>query len=95
MPARSQGADQQAVNPFKSRTGSPTFPQCIWEVLVDHRDGISIAAIVEELQQRGLRDVSGLKNPGGQVGGFALKDAEITPCPASKASLYLGGQQLR
>ena len=70
MSAHSQGADQQAVNPFKSRTGVPTFPQCIWEVLVDHRDGLSIAAIVEELQQRGLRDVSGLKNPGGQVGAW-------------------------
>lgn len=90
MPARGRGADQQAVNPFKSRTGKPTFPQCIWEVLVDHPDGLSIAAIVEELQQRGLRDVSGLKNPGGQVGASVIRDVEVTPCPSHKPALYVG-----
>ena len=57
----------QAVNPFKSRTDVPTFPQCIWEVLRDHPAGLSIAHIVRELQERGLRDLSGLKKPSGQV----------------------------
>ena len=68
MPARSQAADEHAVNPFSARSGIPTFPYCMWEVLIDHPEGLSVTAIVEELQQRGLRDVSGLKNPCGQVG---------------------------
>ena len=91
MPSRSHGEDQQAVNPFKSRTGNPTFPQCIWEVLVVHRYGLSIAAMVVQLQQRDLRDVSGLKNPGGQVGASVLTDIELTPCPSHKLALYVGG----
>ncbi|KAL3148323.1 hypothetical protein ABBQ38_013786 [Trebouxia sp. C0009 RCD-2024] len=60
--------DQEAVNPFlKSRTSVPTVPQCIWDVLKDHQEGLSISSIVEKLQQRSLRDFSGLKNPCGQV----------------------------
>ena len=66
MPAGSQLTDQ-SVNPFKSRTDVPTFPQCIWDILQDHPEGLSIVSIVRELQERGLRDLSGLKKPNGQV----------------------------
>lgn len=60
--------DQEAVNPFLlSRTGVPTLAQCIWDVLKDNPEGLSIASIVEELQQRGLNDFSGVSHPHGQV----------------------------
>lgn len=73
MPARNQAADQHAANPFTARSGSPTFPYCMWEVLIDHPEGLSVTAIVEQLKQRGLRDVSGLKSPCGQVGAYVAR----------------------
>ena len=56
------------TNPFKSRTSVPTFPQCIWDVLRHHAEGLTIAEIIEGLKSQGLRDLSGLKKPSGQVG---------------------------
>lgn len=76
MPARSQLTDQ-AVNPFKSRTDAPTFPQSIWDILKDYPEGLSIACIVRELQERGLKDLSGLKKPNGQVRPFTPTDGSV------------------
>lgn len=84
MPARSQAADQHAVNPFAARSGIPTFPYCMWEVLIDHPEGLSVSAIVAELQQRGLRDVSGLKNPCGQVGACVVRIKLLLAAPSAQ-----------
>jgi hypothetical protein len=66
MSSQDPAADQ-LLNPFKSRTSVPTYPQCIWDILKDHPDGMTIADILQQLQGEGRRDLSGLKKPNGQV----------------------------
>ena len=66
-----QLAVDQLSNPFASRTSVPTFAQCIWDVLRDYPDGLSVAQILDQVQSRGLRDLSGLKKPTGQVANTA------------------------
>ena len=70
MSSQDPTADQLS-NPFKSRTANPTFPQCIWDILRDHPAGMTIANILKQLQSDGLKDLSGLKKPNGQVRRFA------------------------
>ena len=57
----------QAVNPFVSRTSTPSFAHCIWEALKDRPEGLGVQDIAAVMHTQNLRDTSHLKSAAGQV----------------------------
>jgi len=60
----------RSENPFKpkSRRGNEdTLKYCAWEVLKDFPRGLHISQIAKEVQGRGLRDLSRMRNATGQI----------------------------
>lgn len=57
----------QAVNPFVSRTSTPSFAHCIWEALKNRPEGLGVQDIVAVMHKQNLRDMSHLKSAAGQV----------------------------
>ena len=60
----------KSCNPFKSqqkRGHEDPLKYCAWEVLKDYPQGLDISRIAKEVQERGLRDLSKMKNASSKV----------------------------